>query len=337
MAPEPTRYDVARSFAGEDRAVARQLAQRLQTAGYAVFFDEYERAELWGESLPAKLWHVYEHQSRYCVPFVSRTYIEKPWTRLERSAALSRAVRERTPYVLPLQLDDSELPGLPSDTAYLDMRQVEVDEVFAALAKKLGPPSAPRLGGIARGPSDPIVRVYPRNVFSVVITEARPRVAAFNLDCHIVNQGEAPASIRRLEAYLTPPGGSRLQLSWELVYDYLPSSTAALPVQMKTDDADVRAKESQFLGIQFVGPRLEPEEFWVLGTYGIELYGWVNHRARHEHVDLRTRFELGIGLYEAAGIRYWSDASRATWDRLNDPDRAIGIPGRLDERSIAAA
>jgi len=69
-------YDVALSFAGEDRTVAREIAERLRTAGYKVFFDEYEKATLWGEDLTIKLQDVYQHLSRYCVMFPA--YLSQP-------------------------------------------------------------------------------------------------------------------------------------------------------------------------------------------------------------------------------------------------------------------
>lgn len=103
---------MALSYAGEDRESAGDLAQRLLAAGYACFYDENERAELWGANLVEKLQQIYEHDSRYCVIIVSRDYVRKAWTNQERRFALARAVREGTPYVLPIKTDDAELPGL---------------------------------------------------------------------------------------------------------------------------------------------------------------------------------------------------------------------------------
>ena len=45
------------------------------------------------------------------VVFVSAEYAGRDWTRLERRAALSRAVRERREYVLPARFDDTPCPG----------------------------------------------------------------------------------------------------------------------------------------------------------------------------------------------------------------------------------
>ena len=49
------KYDVALSFAGEDRQYAKELADLLDAGKYSVFYDEYELAKLWGENLYEKL------------------------------------------------------------------------------------------------------------------------------------------------------------------------------------------------------------------------------------------------------------------------------------------
>jgi hypothetical protein len=47
-------FDVALSFAGEDRNLAEKLAELLRAHGIQVFYDRYEQATLWGKDL-------YEH------------------------------------------------------------------------------------------------------------------------------------------------------------------------------------------------------------------------------------------------------------------------------------
>ena len=64
------RYDVALSFAGEDRVHALALATRLQQAGLRVFFDRFE--ELWGHDLSERLHEVYDRECRRVVVFVPR-------------------------------------------------------------------------------------------------------------------------------------------------------------------------------------------------------------------------------------------------------------------------
>src|SRR5215218_6176143 len=48
------QFDVALSFAGEDREYVDNIADRLRTHGVKVFYDRYEQATLWGKDL-------YEH------------------------------------------------------------------------------------------------------------------------------------------------------------------------------------------------------------------------------------------------------------------------------------
>ena len=51
----PTNFDVAISFAGSERPLAKDLADRLQQAGIAVFYDDYYPEHLWGKNLTAFL------------------------------------------------------------------------------------------------------------------------------------------------------------------------------------------------------------------------------------------------------------------------------------------
>jgi hypothetical protein len=70
LAPAKREYafDIAISFAGEDRVVARRLAVALRDAGLKVFFDEFAAAELFGADLYVKLAEIYEKNARFCMP-----------------------------------------------------------------------------------------------------------------------------------------------------------------------------------------------------------------------------------------------------------------------------
>jgi hypothetical protein len=45
-------------------------------------------------------------------------YISKPWARHERQSAQARALVADSAYVLPVRLDDAELPGLPATATF---------------------------------------------------------------------------------------------------------------------------------------------------------------------------------------------------------------------------
>ena len=62
------QFDVALSFAGEDRAYAGEIAERLRSHGVQVFYDQYEQATLWGKDLYEHLDYVYQRgRSVLCV------------------------------------------------------------------------------------------------------------------------------------------------------------------------------------------------------------------------------------------------------------------------------
>src|SRR5262245_17650237 len=112
-------YDVALSFAGEDRDVARRVAEDLTKRGIRVFYDVYERAVLWGKNLYDHLSNVYENKAIFCIVFVSQHYASKLWTTHERKAAQARAFREHNEYILPVKLDDTTIPGITATTGYV--------------------------------------------------------------------------------------------------------------------------------------------------------------------------------------------------------------------------
>ena len=99
-------YDVALSFAGEDRQYAKELADLLDAGKYSVFYDEYELVKLWGENLYEHLSSVYKDQALYCVMFLSEHYERKLWTNHERQSAQARAFEENQGYILPVRIDD---------------------------------------------------------------------------------------------------------------------------------------------------------------------------------------------------------------------------------------
>ena len=130
-------YDVALSFAGEDRHYAEQLAKRLKAGGYSVFYDEFERAQLWGKDLYVHLSSVYKDQARYCVMFLSEHYARKLWAKHELQSAQARAFQENEEYILPIRIDDTEIPGILPTVGYLDLDPMNIGEIYQALVEKL--------------------------------------------------------------------------------------------------------------------------------------------------------------------------------------------------------
>lgn len=145
---DPGRYDVALSFAGQERKYVQAVADELRDAGIKVFYDDYEKVTLWGKDLYTHLDWVYRKASRYCIIFVSKSYAEKVWTNHERSSAQARAIEEHREYVLPVRFDDTAIPGLRPTISYLDIADVSPEELAHMIEEKLGPqqvrPGLPR-------------------------------------------------------------------------------------------------------------------------------------------------------------------------------------------------
>jgi hypothetical protein len=130
-------YDIAISYAGEDRQVAEAIAKCLRFKRVKVFYDKYYEPELWGKDLFSHLTDVYSKRAKYCLMIISKNYALKQWTNTEREAAQSRAFRENAEYILPLLLDDTQIPGLPSTTAYVRIQDHPVKEVCELLIQKI--------------------------------------------------------------------------------------------------------------------------------------------------------------------------------------------------------
>jgi hypothetical protein len=132
-------YDIALSFAGENRDVVEEIAEILKRNGVAVFYDKYEEANLWGKNLYEHLAEVYSERAQYCIIFISEDYNKKIWTTHERKNAQERALKENREYILPVRIDDTEIPGLLTTIGYLDLRTSSPEQIADAAIEKLHP------------------------------------------------------------------------------------------------------------------------------------------------------------------------------------------------------
>jgi len=137
MAGDEFEYDVALSFAGQDRDLVDKIADLLRSKDIKVFHDKYESAELWGKDVIDHLVNIYSRKARYCVMFISQYYPLKKWTNVERMAAQERAFRDANEYILPLRLDETEVPGITETTGYRDLRQHPLEEIVDLIVQKL--------------------------------------------------------------------------------------------------------------------------------------------------------------------------------------------------------
>lgn len=142
------KYDIALSFAGEQRKQVEEIAQCLRTASVEVFYDNFSKAQLWGKDLYQHLSDVYQKKARFCIIFISKEYAEKAWTNHEREAAQARAFTEKgAEYILPVRFDDTEVAGILPTTGFLDFRTEGAAGICAAALEKLGKVNPPGFAG----------------------------------------------------------------------------------------------------------------------------------------------------------------------------------------------
>jgi len=132
-----TKFDIALSFAGEDRQYVDQVATLLKQKGISVFYDLFEEANLWGKNLYDYLSDIYQNQARYTIMFISDAYNKKLWTNHERQAMQARAFQENQEYILPVKFDDTKIPGILPTTGYLDLNSRSPERLVEIIEKKL--------------------------------------------------------------------------------------------------------------------------------------------------------------------------------------------------------
>jgi len=133
----PFEYDVALSFAGEDRDIARKLFKALESRNVKVFFDEVEKHILWGKNLRDYFSKVYGPKSRYIIPLISKSYPDKDWPDYELYIAKEEAKKREGEFILPVRLDDTKVVGIHGTTGYLDFRKEGIEEIVNTFLEKL--------------------------------------------------------------------------------------------------------------------------------------------------------------------------------------------------------
>ena len=131
------KYQVALSFAGEQRDYVEDVANHLKNFGVAVFYDRFEEVKLWGKNLAEHFDRIFAQQSEYVVMFISKEYVDKAWPSHERQHALCRMIKERREYILPVRFDNSKVPGLAEGVLYLNACDYNPKALAEAVAKKL--------------------------------------------------------------------------------------------------------------------------------------------------------------------------------------------------------
>ncbi|MCD4772979.1 MAG: TIR domain-containing protein [Bacteroidales bacterium] len=137
MENQEFKYDIALSFAGEDREYVNKVANLLKEKDVKVFYDLFEEEDLWGKDLGVHFDFVYRKSARYCIPFISSSYKEKIWTSHEIKTAISRAIESNHEYILPARFDNTEIDGIRPTLGFIDLRKNTPEQLANKILKKL--------------------------------------------------------------------------------------------------------------------------------------------------------------------------------------------------------
>lgn len=140
MNNENYEYDVAFSYASEQRKNVREIVDYLKAKNINCFYDEDKTVELWGQHLISSFNRVFFKKSKYCVIFLSKDYKEKMWCNHELTAALNRALSENTQnkvYILPVLCDNTTFDDIMPDVAYVKMSDYSSKQLADMIYSKI--------------------------------------------------------------------------------------------------------------------------------------------------------------------------------------------------------
>lgn len=136
-------FDYALSFAGEQRKLAREIAEQLEILDCSVFFDESFEVNYLGRTWSGELKKIFTEKSRLVVCLLDLNHKNKIWPTFERDCFLPRVTEGE---VIPIFLDDTVFPGIPNDLIGIkftpssdpsNLKNKITDEIIWKLADRL--------------------------------------------------------------------------------------------------------------------------------------------------------------------------------------------------------
>jgi hypothetical protein len=134
-------WDFAISFAGDNRELARAIANQLGLLDCTVFFDEHFESNYLGTAWGPQFREIFGVTSRYVVCLLDEHHATKIWPTFERECFIPRVADSA---VIPIYLDDTPFVGISKDIIGIDFRgrdttdtELITDEIVYKLEEKL--------------------------------------------------------------------------------------------------------------------------------------------------------------------------------------------------------
>ena len=208
QAGPPEEYDLAFSFASEDREYVESIKAACDTLGLTTYYDKDRKINQWGKSFIGEQRKVYSgYKTKHFVPFISKHYFTKPIPTDEFKSALMESTR-RNQYILPIKLDNSEVSVeyLHRDTQYLKKDDYTPEQLAGALKYIVTSDNAPAKD-VDQLLTDelnlPTPKIIPRAYSKFEEAEALIAYTAEKFDKHLQklrNEGYAPVVRKKDDA-----------------------------------------------------------------------------------------------------------------------------------------
>lgn len=117
---EEKDYDIAISYASQQRYYVETVAELLKNKGVKVFYAPFEEIDMWGRDIEKYLYDTYFSKAKTCLMFISKEYKASKWCEIESQMAFARQEKQGL-YILPVRFDDTMLPGLNSSLLFLNV------------------------------------------------------------------------------------------------------------------------------------------------------------------------------------------------------------------------
>ena len=127
---EEKRYDIAVSYASEQRSYVERFVKKLRNLKLSVYYDRDAQAAMVGKILDQELHKIYISESNHCVLFLSNDYINKPVTKYESQIILSETLYQNG-FMYIFKFHDVTLPGLNRNFIYSSVRDFPEPEQYA--------------------------------------------------------------------------------------------------------------------------------------------------------------------------------------------------------------
>ena len=142
MTGGPQIYDVAVSFAGEQRALVEPVVHACQALGLKVFYDKDHTVEFWGRNFIIGMRAIYGGtRARYVAPFLSKEYLASAYPMDEFTTAMRRAIEiSADSYLLPIIVGSVQVPPelLNPAIGYLRLEDHTPDGLARIIADRVG-------------------------------------------------------------------------------------------------------------------------------------------------------------------------------------------------------